>query len=93
MNRPQQQTHLADTAILRLESGAIDYTAYDVRARKERSKAFHAAAGTMVEFVRSSLIGIAGALAGIAKTALQGARNCDPARLEIGPECPRPLGS
>ena len=93
MNRLQHHQNTVDLEILRRENGAIDYAAYDVRARQERSMAFHAAVAASVEFIRSNLTGIARQLTGIAKAALRGARHCDPARLEIGRKCPSPLGS
>ena len=89
MSRDQQHQHSAKIEILRLTNGAIDYAAYDVRARKERARAFHAAVGSLAKFGRSGLAGIAG----MAKHALNWARNCDPAGLQVKRRCPTALGS
>ncbi len=93
MNRPQHHQDIAGIEILRLENGTIDYAVYDLRARKERAKVFHAAAGSLVQFLRTGLTGISGALVGLKKAALTGARNCDPGALQMNRQCPKPLGS
>ena len=92
MNRPQHHQDTAGIEILRLENGMIDYAAYDLRARKERSKVFHAAAGSLVQFVRTGLTGVSGALVGLKKAVQKGARHCDPAGLQMDRKCPKPLG-
>ena len=93
MNRPQHHQDIADIEILRLENGMIDYAAYDLRARKERAKAFHAVASSLVQFVRSGLTGISGVVVGLKKAVSKGARKYDPAGLQIGRKFPKPLGS
>lgn len=93
MNRKQHPNDMADIEFLSHKNGAIDYAAYDLRARQERSKALRTAVGSLVKFIRSALAEIRGSVAGMTNAVLQSARKCNSTGLQICQECPKPLGS